>query len=950
MFLKKGYVLGNRYEIIDKIGAGGMSIVYKAHCMHLQRTVAIKVLREEFLEDNEFVNKFSKEAQAVASLSHPNIVNVYDVGKDGDVYYIVMEYLEGKDLSEIIEKVGKIDENSALTILYNIAEALNYAHKNNIVHRDLKSKNIIINDDGIVKVADFGIATATTSSTISVATNAIGSVHYFSPEQAKGEKVDARSDIYSLGIIAYELFTGKLPFDGETPVAVALKHVSEKMPKPSLLEDVSENIDYLVLKATSKKPEERYQNANDIMRDIDSILEGKDITQKVNKNKDVVSNFSKILNDYNEAKSAEEKALKAEEKSENMSKNLDKFNAINEKIDEELKENDEKNNKRKGTINKILNNLGIYTYFNEDEDEKSNDHFNDSNYEELKDEEENYLMNSENYKEEIETKEEDIDDLKILEVENASSSLDDKKKRPGYISLDVKIKEDEEFENEVNVRTENASSKAALAAAKFFDEIEKDDKDSRKNKTNKPKVKKKKFNILDFITLEFEEDEEEQESNGYYDNYEDEDINNITEENSDENDEIKFGVDVKEDENDTNDFEGGNLMAKRNSNDEYISKEEDKKLVNAAVITSLVIIAFILIGMIKYMIYLNDNKLIKVPDFTGLIYEDIKDEWQEKGIKIEVVGEEVNLRIGAGGIISQNVEEDSMINKNSVVEVILSKGKNASIMPDLQARSVEEAKAALEKYSVQITTVEIENEDIQKGYIVKTNPEYGAGIEEGMAVVLYLSLGKEEEEVKEYIVPSLLGMSEDEAKKALEKIGLELGSIKRQSGATKTNSKVIAQSENAGNEVEKGTKINITVAKDANSKEDDESITTGTNKNEDKTSKDESNDNDDKQNDQDEKEDSTQKVEQNNTQSDNQNAGTITTVAIVKIQPKFEINAEEIYLVQVVVESPSGETKMKYSQKHNGNELPLSKSFNVEVGSTVSVYIDNELQSENYID
>ncbi|HCC06733.1 MAG TPA: Stk1 family PASTA domain-containing Ser/Thr kinase [Clostridiales bacterium] len=267
--LAKGTVLAGRYEIIEKIGAGGMAIVYKARCRELDRYVAIKVLREEYIEEQNFIKKFRAEAQQASKLVHPNIVDIYDVGVEDDVYYIVMEYVDGDTLKKIINSSRTIDFKKNMNIMLKVADALNNAHQNGIIHRDIKTQNIIITNDGQVKVADFGIATATTTSTLAVTSNAIGSVHYFSPEQAKGEKVDARSDIYSLGIVLFEIFTRSMPFVGETPVSVAIKHVLEEMPSPRNVEPrISPNLEFIILKCTKKDPNDRYSNLTELIQDL----------------------------------------------------------------------------------------------------------------------------------------------------------------------------------------------------------------------------------------------------------------------------------------------------------------------------------------------------------------------------------------------------------------------------------------------------------------------------------------------------------------------------------------------------------------------------------------------------------------------------------------------------------------------------------------------------------
>ncbi|QAT61555.1 Stk1 family PASTA domain-containing Ser/Thr kinase [Acidilutibacter cellobiosedens] len=267
-----GKLLGGRYEIIEKIGGGGMALVYKARCRLLDRYVAIKVLREEFTSDEEFIRKFRRESQAAAKLSHPNIVSIYDVGVEGDIYYIVMEYIKGKTLKEVIREKGKLSFEETVDYSIQIAEALAHAHANHIVHRDIKPHNIMITEDGRVKVTDFGIARAATSSTVTNTNNVLGSVHYFSPEQAKGGYTDEKSDIYSLGIVMYEMITGRVPFEGESPISVALKHVQEEIVPPSHIDPtINKNLEKIIMKCVRKDQVERYKSANELLVDLKRI-------------------------------------------------------------------------------------------------------------------------------------------------------------------------------------------------------------------------------------------------------------------------------------------------------------------------------------------------------------------------------------------------------------------------------------------------------------------------------------------------------------------------------------------------------------------------------------------------------------------------------------------------------------------------------------------------------
>ncbi len=268
-----GKVLANRYEILEEIGSGGMAVVYKAKCQLLNRFVAIKVLRPDLQNDEEFVRRFNVEAQAAASLTHPNIVSIYDVGNENGLHYIVMEYIEGITLKEYIEEKHILPWREAVDYAIQIAKGLEQAHKNSIIHRDVKPHNIIMTADGVMKVTDFGIARANVQATVTCEDSAIGSVHYISPEQARGGYTDERSDIYSLGVVLYEMITGKVPFDSERPVTVAIMHLQEKpvMPREHNI-SIPLALEKIVLKAMSKEVSARYKNASELIDELIAVL------------------------------------------------------------------------------------------------------------------------------------------------------------------------------------------------------------------------------------------------------------------------------------------------------------------------------------------------------------------------------------------------------------------------------------------------------------------------------------------------------------------------------------------------------------------------------------------------------------------------------------------------------------------------------------------------------
>ena len=306
-------VLSGRYELLEKIGDGGMAVVYKGKDKLLNRFIAVKILRPEFTKDATFVENFKRESQAAAGLSHPNIVGVYDVGREGNINYIVMELIDGQTLNKIIEEEAPMDYRKVIDISKQVAQALRVAHKNKIIHRDVKPHNIMITSDGVVKLADFGIARAVNDTTLSTGSKIVGSVHYFSPEQARGNYVDERSDIYSLGIVMYEMLTGKVPFDGDNPVSVALKHINEEIIPPRELEPgIPPALERCVMKATNKYQTKRYSSADELIQELDnisfvtdvvgtSIFESSDIVERRNKRRD---EFKKAVED--EVKAREE--------------------------------------------------------------------------------------------------------------------------------------------------------------------------------------------------------------------------------------------------------------------------------------------------------------------------------------------------------------------------------------------------------------------------------------------------------------------------------------------------------------------------------------------------------------------------------------------------------------------------------------------------------------------
>ena len=349
--IKIGMMIDNRYEILEKIGTGGMSDVYKAKCHTLNRYVAIKVLKQEFSENASFVSKFRTEAQAAAGLMHPNIVNVYDVGEENGIYYIVMELVEGITLKKYIEKKSRLSVKEAISIAIQVSMGIEAAHNNHIIHRDIKPQNIIISKEGKVKVTDFGIAKAATSNTIT--SNVMGSVHYTSPEQARGGYSDEKSDIYSLGITLFEMLTGRVPFNGDTTVAIAIKHIQEELPSPrEFVPEIPLSVEQIVLKCCQKSPDRRYQSMGELVDDLKQSLLNPD------------DDFVKVVNPDKGAstrmitKKEMEKIKKASAAKDDMDQSI-QMKKSGKKHQEEYEEEDEYDDEYDPRMEKITTILAI---------------------------------------------------------------------------------------------------------------------------------------------------------------------------------------------------------------------------------------------------------------------------------------------------------------------------------------------------------------------------------------------------------------------------------------------------------------------------------------------------------------------------------------------------------------------------------------------------------------
>ena len=365
MILSTGTILSGRYEIQEKIGVGGMAVVYRGRDLKLERNVTVKVLKEEFTAEDDFKSRFTTEARSAARLSHPNIVNVYDVGEDNGIYYIVMEYVHGDTLKKVIKENAPLDEVVTLSIAIQTAAALANAHKNGVVHRDIKPENILISVDGTIKITDFGIARAADVSTVTMTTNAVGSVYYFSPEQARGGYVDEKSDIYSIGITMFEMLTGHVPFDGNNSIAIALKHLNNEMPDIRQFNpNVSDTIISIINKASAKKKDDRYSSSDDLLSDLKMALAEKTAIQKnkpvepINDVDDIKENIKEnvetvAVGDAEQEAIKEETGIKENFAPKEETENTDDTDNVSENGDDQIRvEIDGINNRKKRNIAK----------------------------------------------------------------------------------------------------------------------------------------------------------------------------------------------------------------------------------------------------------------------------------------------------------------------------------------------------------------------------------------------------------------------------------------------------------------------------------------------------------------------------------------------------------------------------------------------------------------------
>ncbi len=568
-----GSVVGNRYELLEKIGSGGMAIVYKARCRLLNRYVAIKMLRAEFNEDAEFLKRFETEAQAAASLSHPNIVSVYDVGIHNKLHYIVMEFVEGITLKEYLVNNGPLPIEKIVDFGTQIASALEHAHAKKIIHHDIKPHNIMITEEGLLKVTDFGLARAVSASTTIAGVGAIGSVHYASPEQARGGFTDEKSDIYSLGVSMYEMTTGRVPFDGETPVAVAIKHLQKEPTPPSAIApDVPQSLENIILKCMEKEPSKRFQSVTEVTAALRSVLEGGNV------------------------------------------------------------------------------------------------------------------------------------------VKNNSDEEDDKCVTKRMPTAEEISKEEERISKEVH-------------------------------------------------------------------------------------EEVKV---VRRD-----------LKKEENTRDIKKRKKEDTIAIIAAIATSVVIVAVLGVVLLNILGFKFTSSKVEVPSFAGLTLEEAEKLAEEYSLDVSVKGREYNEEVDVDKIISQEPESGEKIKKDGKIEVIVSRGTEHMVLSNYKNDMADDVKADLKSLKIDYEIVEIFDEEVEEGRVVKTDPKAKSKISDSTMVTVYVSKGPEK---KETVAPNLIGNTVENARILLHNRGLEVGEI-TYIDSDQPKDTVIQQSPVSGANIEDGEGVDLVLSR-----------------------------------------------------------------------------------------------------------------------------------------
>lgn len=762
--IRLGMFLGDRYEILEKIGSGGMAEVFKGKDHKLNRLVAVKVLKDEFVEDRNFVRKFKEEAQAAAALAHPNIVNVYDVGDEQNVKYIVMELVEGITLKNYIERKGRLTVKEATSIAIQVSAGLEIAHNNHIVHRDIKPQNIIISKEGKVKVTDFGIAKSVSSNTNT--SDAMGSVHYTSPEQARGGYSDAKSDIYSLGIVLYEMVTGRVPFDGETTVVVAVKHLQEEMVSPRVYaSNIPVSLEHIILKCTEKSPDRRYAHIGELLADLKQSLVTPDV------------NFVKTL----DAGGARTVAISRDDlnRIKRETGRLDLPQEAQEDPFEDLDDRDE--------------------YDDYGEERYEDDEYPDDEYEEDEDGE---------YEEDEEEADGDLDPrlekimtiggiaaaviiviiiivivVKMFGIGSGGKDSEDDRDITIEDVLDEDQKEEED-QNEVEVPDllgkSYAEAKEALNNLNLgisFGETKEMEGYEEGQIVGQSVEKGTKVEKNTTIVVDICGGNDQTEVPNVVGDTESEARKALTD--------AGFTVDVRESNHDS--VAAGKVIS--------TSPSVGSKAAKGSVVT------------LELSKGPKETK-IKVPGLVGSTESRAKEKLRAAGLSVGSVTQEFSDK-EAGYVISQGVPENTEVPENTAISFVVSKGpENKDVYIGNYSGMSEADAVAKAKDKGLSPIVDYENSDsIGNGLVTRTDPVNGSTVKQGSTIKIWVSKGKEKVNV-----PDLTNKTESEAASALSAAGLSLGI--RTTGEAASSAEMAGRVYNwdsKGGQVDKGTVINVTI-------------------------------------------------------------------------------------------------------------------------------------------
>ncbi|MCR5109161.1 MAG: protein kinase [Lachnospiraceae bacterium] len=785
--INPGTVLGNRYVVAELIGTGGMANVYKATDRKLNRNVAIKVLKDEYSSNKNFVSKFKAEAQAAAGLMHPNIVNVYDVGDENGIYYFVMELVEGITLKKYIEKKIRLSVKEATSIAIQVSMGIEAAHNNGIIHRDIKPQNIIISRDGKVKVADFGIARAATSDTIT--THAMGSVHYTSPEQARGGYSDAKSDIYSIGITFFEMVTGRVPFDGETTVSIAIKHIQEEMPSPKMyVPEVPISVEQIIFKCTQKHPDKRYANIGELITDLKKSLINPD------------ENFV-VINDI--ASNAGTRTITDKDRKAIRNMDQDKQSGFNED-----------------------NTFNEPEPYKEEESYQSSEHYREEDMYVNAQGYPGHYQGAASYNDSYQQPYQDAyGNMEYAQRQQAEQGYSQGYVNPGYDpyqnpSYDVP-KQYPPYPVNNQGSAEEDDDDDDLLDFLFTPGSENNDERSGSKSKNRQKQQDNK--------------NRQQKKNG---------SNNRNHENRDSRE--------RRDSRDSRDSRSGSRPDNRSSrnrqrqNYDNFRDEESSSLtpgtekifsivmVIAAVIVA--IIAIIAVGRVFGM-FTSDDKdkleegMVYTPNVVGMTIDEASATLAE--LKLKATATYAESPVYEKDVISgQDPAPDTVVEEGTLLSLVVSSGKvqeegSADVeitpeaqvtVPDVVGLPKAEAKVMLENEEFVVEIEEIKDSNTEVGSVVKQSPMGAESASPGSTVLIYVCSEKTEEEPLEeeaaqVSVPDLAGKDEASAKQLLSDAKLTYETVSQESNDSVAAGLVLSQTVAAGTMVEEGTTVNFTISK-----------------------------------------------------------------------------------------------------------------------------------------